>query len=720
MSKGLVALFSAAVFAFSLFSGISPDAAEQYGVRDNRTEDKVVMVIADYLDVYDIGHMDFLSKLAGESYMALLNNRQLGKAGADGSKLIIGSGKRLELGSNMAAGGSDESSRRIYSIEGGRAPKPGSLVYADMYKLMKRNKDSEYLKYIGYMGETVKKNKGVTCLIGNSDTAVKNRSSILITMDKNGEVDLGDTENTTIEDELFPYGIRTNYNKLAELYKQYLSASSFIVVETGDMERLESFRSSMSETSYNAYKRGVINEIDGFIERLISYGGFNTLVFISTYPSAYEAAAGNRLTPIIVFDASGAGVLYSKSTRREGIILNTDLADYMLCKLGYLESSAIEEHKREEAGLFLKTMNRNIMSTSNLRLPVLSSYAAIIIAVIIMLFAIVVFSRKKLFNRYSLLSNLAVYTMLVFPLVLLYIPTAYFEDRPAAYTMLLAVVALVFSLVLHIAIKDRVKAIFIICMLLLLGLSADVFTGSRFIKQSVLGYDPIIGARFYGIGNEYAGMYIGCSLVTWGCLQEAFRIRPGKIASAAYYFVCTSILGFTMFGANFGGAVAAASGYVLAYFLVYDIKFNKRNALIGILMLCALPILLVGMDFFGSSSPSHLGTLVKETEANGFGVIASTIQRKISMNLRLIRYTIWTKVLICIIAAISVMLFKPARLLRSVFGKYKHLKHSWIGIAASAIIGLAVNDSGIVLAATAMIYVAFTMLHICIGERDEG
>jgi len=115
-----------------------------------------------------------------------------------------------------------------------------------------------------------------------------------------------------------------------------------------------------------------------------------------------------------------------------------------------------------------------------------------------------------------------------------------------------------------------------------------------------------------------------------------------------------------------------------------------------------------------------MGRLVKETEANGLGVIISTIQRKISMNLRLIRYTIWTKVLLSIIAIITVMFFRPAKLLQKLFDRYKYLRYSWISIAASAITGFAVNDSGIVVAATAMTYTAFTMLIMCIDERNES
>ena len=663
MNKNIFAFFSIVVFIAAITAivclGVNTDAAF---AAEETTEGKVVMVVADYLDIEDINRMGYLRRLAGESHVALMNNRQPGKASASKSKLIIGSGKRLELNDGMVLGGSDETLRKLYRIEGGRSPELESLVYTDIYKLRNRNNDSEYLKYIGYLGDTVNKYNGITCFLGNADATEQNRSSMLIAMDSSGSVDTGETENIFTYDELFPYGKRTDFMRLAELYKQYLPASSFVVIETGDMERLEEFRASMSKESYVSYKDTVLKNIDSFMEELVSYGGFKTLIFISTYPSKPDSETNNRLTPVVVYEAGHSGVLYSQNTRREGIILNTDLADYLLCKLGYLNTSGIAEFKRENAGYFLETMNRNIVRTSALRTPVLTSYAVMIIAALGMLFVIAIFSRKEArFAWLRLRVHIAGF-MLAFPLVLLYMPTSLFGESPIEYIAFVGTASAVLSLALYIALKNKIKVILSICLLLLISLSADILAGSPLIKESVLGYDPVIGARFYGIGNEYAGMFIGCSLMVLGCFQELRGNRFNKAAAVLYFLVCTSLLGLTFLGTNFGGALAGAFGYLLAYFLVYGIKFSKRNISVGFLLLGTVAAALILVDSMGISSPSHVGGLVKDTEANGFGIITSTIQRKISMNLRLIRYTIWTKVLLCIIATISVMLYKQLRI----------------------------------------------------------
>jgi len=422
----------------------------------------------------------------------------------------------------------------------------------------------------------------------------------------------------------------------------------------------------------------------------------------------------------VVYEAGEGGLLYSSNTRRTGVVLNTDLADYILSKLGYINSSAITEIKKDKVGYFLEDMNAKIVRTSVLRTPVLTSYAVMVMAALGILFSVAVFFKKKYRNISSSFSSFIAYIILLFPVAFLYVPALYRGDSQFAYIALIAAVSAFLSLTLQIILKDKIRVMLSICLLLLIGLSSDILMGSPLIKQSVLGYDPEIGARFYGIGNEYAGMFLGCSLMAIACIQELKGRRLNKAAAILFFTACTLLLGLTFLGANFGGALAGAAGYLLAYYMVYGIKFNIRNVCIGIVILGISAAALIFADSLGIGSPSHMGRLVKETEANGLGVIISTIQRKISMNLRLIRYTIWTKVLLSIIAIITVMFFRPAKLLQKLFDRYKYLRYSWISIAASAITGFAVNDSGIVVAATAMTYTAFTMLIMCIDERNES
>lgn len=709
MKKSLVAFFSIIAFG-TAFAGLPYNKTNEILSSREGKHGKTVMIVADYLGIEDIGKMEYLDKLAGRSYVALINNRQPGKPSAIQSKLIIGSGKKLEFNSARILGD---------GVESRKEPISGSLVYTDIYSVKNKNANSEYRKYIGYIGNAINKKGGITCYIGNADTEEQNRSSMLIAADSSGMIDSGETENINIEDDTFPGGIRTDYNRLAELYNQYLPASSFMVIETGDMERLEAFKGIVPEKSFESYRQEALKSIDEFVNKVVKQKGFETLIFISTYPSKSNAEAGNRLTPIIVYEEKGKGLLHSENTRRNGIILNTDIADYVLYKLGYLSECAVYKLDREDPVSHLKDMNEDILRTSLLRAPVLTYYAILVIAALGMLFVMAAFFLKKAGRLCLSLGMHIACAMLSLPAAFLFVPAPYLKLGSIEYMVLTAAVSLVLSVLLNRVLTDRIKIILSICLLLQIGLSVDIIAGSMLIKQSVLGYDPIIGARFYGIGNEYAGMFMGCSLMVFGCILELMGNKFNRAAAAVYFLICTFLLGLTFLGANFGGALAGAFGYLLAYFLVFDIKFSKRNIFIGVLIIGSTAAALIITDSLGWISRSHMGGLVKDARANGFQVAISTINRKISMNLRLMRYTIWTKVLLCIIGAISIMFYKPVKQLFYILNKYKYLKYSWMSIAASAIVGFAVNDSGIVTAATAMIFAAFTMLIMCIVERKE-
>ncbi|MGE5678276.1 MAG: hypothetical protein ACM3ZR_09505 [Pseudomonadota bacterium] len=720
MNKSIFAFFSFIV-VIALISVISislPLDIEASVSSETADEKKVVMVIADYLDIKDIGNMSFLKKLSSAGHMALMSNRQPGKASAIKSKLIIGSGKGLELTAGTAAGGSEISFLDQYRMYSGCELASGVLAYTDIFKLQQRNKNSEYVNYIGNLGEMTNANNGRTCVLGNADTDIENRSSLLVAMDGTGLVDSGETGAVVKDDRYFPFGIRTDYRKLAELYKQYLPASSFLVIDTGDMERLEALKPSMAEAAYAACRQATLNSIDGFMKELVNIGGFNTLIFISTYPGAVNVNNNDRLTPVLVYEGTGEGLLYSSNTRREGIILNTDMSGFIAQRLGYVKASEIKGISRKGSLEYLEAENSMIVAASNMRTPVLTAYAIFIIISAIVLFLIAVVKRKVKRFPLGAFGSVLCGMILIYPFIFLYMPLFYRGDRTVVYISLSAAIAAFASVVSKLMFKENIRRDIAICSIVFIGLALDVILGSPLIKQSVFGYDPEIGARFYGIGNEYAGVLIGSSLAASGGFLELRKQKSDKFILEVIYILCTLLLGLGFLGANFGGALAAASGYILAYFLANGIKFSRRNTIFAVVLLITTAILLITADYSMKDSQSHIGRLVKETGANGTGVVISTLRRKISMNLRLIRSTIWTKVLLSIIFILAFMFYKPVILLRRVFEKASCLKFCWMGIVASAVAGLLLNDSGIVIAATVMIYAAFTILDLCMEERN--
>ncbi|MGE5633266.1 MAG: hypothetical protein ACM3TR_19550 [Caulobacteraceae bacterium] len=718
MSKVIFAFFSFIACITGLLIPVSgayqfSPESEQEGLNN-----KTVLVIVDYADFMDLKNCTFVNKLMDESYLALISNRQSGKSGQDKSKLIIGSGKRLEIGNIVQEGGNSEKAREAYRLNTENPARKENVLYTEIVELINQNINSGYVGYIGYLGSIVKAGKGSTCILGNSDTDERNRSAILIAMDGSGIVDYGEVDGVLLPDSAFPYGKRTDYNKLVELYKQFLPASSFMVIDTGDMERLETKRQKIYEWMFNGYKEDTLKRIDNFIEEIYRNGGFNNLMILSSYPSRSNYLKNDRLTPLIVYNGKGKGLLHSDSTRRNGIVLNTDLADYILECTGFNNQSVISEVYEDNPLEFLININANIVGVSVLRFPVLTFYAIFVIVSLVFLLIVLLYSRQK--RNYTAIRGARIlsYCNLIIPFVFLYMPLLgifnVYRFIAAAFLQ-----AVLIALMLDLLIYDGIKKIIVLTLFLVIGMSVDISSGSLLIKQSVLGYDPIIGARFYGIGNEYAGIFIGSSLLLLGSFLEIVSGAPKKIFIVLFMLFCTLMLGFTTLGANFGGALAGLTGYLLAYFLTYDIEFNRKNIMNAAIIAVAFAFSMAAADLTGITSKSHVGIIITDTGENGFRVIISTVRRKIAMNLRLIKSTIWTKVLVCIILAIVFTFIKPLRLTGKVYKRYKYVKNAWIAVSAASIAGFFANDSGIVLAATAMIYVGFTLLPVCIDLKGD-
>ena len=131
------------------------------------------------------------------------------------------------------------------------------------------------------------------------------------------------------------------------------------------------------------------------------------------------------------------------------------------------------------------------------------------------------------------------------------------------------------------------------CLSTTLLLAIDLLIGCPLAKKSVFSYSPVAGFRFYGIGNQYSGVFFGATLLAvFHCSITIRNIKHFLLLPVLAYAVITFIIiGAPDFGADFGGMVTAipAFGYSLAH--VYGTKSWRRwlpGIALGILLLFVL------------------------------------------------------------------------------------------------------------------------------------
>lgn len=257
------------------------------------------------------------------------------------------------------------------------------------------------------------------------------------------------------------------------------------------------------------------------------------------------------------------------------------------------------------------------------------------------------------------------------------------------------------------------------CLITGAGIIVDALAGAGLMKYSVLGYDAIGGARFYGIGNEYMGVLIGSLIVGCGLLLDYVSIRAQSRAGQrrlACLIVFIFVLGLLVLaspkiGANLGGTCAAIAGFGVAYALFHRKSFTWVQAAgaagLGILLI----IVIASMDAARSGGPlSHWGKTFLWVRESGIQVLVDAVRRKASMNLRLIRYTIWTKAFLVFIGALAFIGIRPQGLARKILTQRPGFASALSACLVAGGVSLIANDSGIVSAALITMYPALVLL----------
>jgi len=185
--------------------------------------DKVYLIVINKLTIEDIDKMDNLTFLANNGSIGLMNTK--------GFSSYTGVDSFLTINSSQKAYG-NYNSINFYRLE-----QNGPLINKDIRKIFNLNLGNNYMPHIGAIGDNLHSIGLKTAIYGNSDSITTTyRSSALIPMDSKGIVDYGNIDDITIEDLDHPLLIRTDYEKLFD--EVYNSPGDFVVIETGDLDRL--------------------------------------------------------------------------------------------------------------------------------------------------------------------------------------------------------------------------------------------------------------------------------------------------------------------------------------------------------------------------------------------------------------------------------------------------------------------------------------------------
>ncbi len=184
--------------------------------------------------------------------------------------------------------------------------------------------------------------------------------------------------------------------------------------------------------------------------------------------------------------------------------------------------------------------------------------------------------------------------------------------------------------------RGRVAALSLLSFLVL---SADLITGSHLQGNSLLGYNPIVGGRYYGLGNQGAAIFIVSLFIFLGLAISWLRTKGHRrmvvILPLVLGLFAVFVSGNPSWGAKFGGTIATLAGLLVLLALVSRIRLSIfRLILIGLASLAVL----LGIAFLDwlrePGARSHFGNFFDQIVT---GEALQVVGRKLGANLHIMQ-----------------------------------------------------------------------------------
>lgn len=702
---------------------------------------KAVVLVADRLAFEDFAeYPEATAELTGaieRGSFAMMNVRTLGGGDSASGYLSLAAGARAQGG--RLSGRAFHRDERVdgrnaaaaYAAATGSEP-AGDLLHLGIGEIrrLERAQGTPLLR----LGEALRAAGKPAAALGNADVpGAPRRLAPLLVIGEDGVAPLGDLTGGTVADPATPAGWHTDPGAALGEVLRFLESAEVVVFEFGDLARLEEVEQGLTPERASALRGEALARLGALAHGLLAAldelerEGLGTwsLYLLAPSPSVAFGRTGVLLTPVAWWASEGrpGSLLSSASTRRPGIVTNADFLPSILSHLDLapgIQGAGRPWQAGSERQSFsaLIAQYQAIKAVHLLRLPVIQPYFFAVLGLIAAGAALTLLvrwgalrwpARGSAFWRHLLAG------FLTFPAALLLIPL--FPGTPdpprpaAAWGRILPWMALLTALSGFAGRRSRLGPAGPAALITALLIAIDIAAGAPLMQRSLLGYDPVAGSRYYGIGNEYMGVFLGAiSVASAYLLEEWPRGRKALLPSSAF-LAAAFLMGHPRLGINVGGAISAA----LAAWAAYRFCRGRSLGLGGALLCLAAAAAALGLSglldaLLSGERPSHLGQMVERLGAEGTDPLWALFERKLSVNLRLIRLTVWSRVALASFAVLGITLFHPNWLA----GTLRRNHPGFFCMARTAVVAAAAallfNDSGVVAASTLSLWPVMALL----------
>jgi len=382
-----------------------------------------------------------------------------------------------------------------------------------------------------------------------------------------------------------------------------------------------------------------------------------------------------------------SGNLTSDSTRTDGYVLTTDIGPTILERLGVGVPSAMSGQAIRTEGdvdvAAIEGLGERMAAISERRGPVIGFG---LLAWIVVLGGIALVARGRV-ARFAV--KLLALSVVYLPLVLLL--GAALEPSQAAEQALVLVLAPLLGCLSLLALPGY-RGLAVASGVVVLAYALDLILGSPLTSLSLLGPNPGLGVRFYGIGNELEALLSVLVVAGAGAALAGFWPRLDA-RRCAFAFLATGLL-FALvfaagrFGADVGAAIVMPIGAAVA---ASKVATPRRHAALLIFTAFLTFVGFIAVIDLITGANAHLTRSV--LDAGGLGELADVAQRRLQLSAHSFTRPVVLAFLPLVLALAALTAWRRD-LLRAWLHDAPALRAGLLGALAATLAGTLANDSG--------------------------
>ncbi|MBK5218516.1 MAG: hypothetical protein JJE35_01835 [Thermoleophilia bacterium] len=382
------------------------------------------------------------------------------------------------------------------------------------------------------------------------------------------------------------------------------------------------------------------------------------------------------------------GNLTSDSTRTDGYVLSTDVAPTILDRFGAeIPAEMSGQPIRSEGSVdvaAIESLGGRMGVISHRRGPVIGLS---LLAWIVALGLTVALSKGALARPAVRTVGLSVIYM---PLVMLL--GAAIEPGESAEVLLVMLGAPLLAALTLVLLRGY-RALAAAAALTVAAYAIDLIAGSPLTSLSLLGPNPGLGVRFYGIGNELEALLAVLVVAGTGAGIAGFLPGLDRRRAAAVFVVLGLLAAFVFAAGRFGADVGAAIVFPIGA-VVAAVAIAGRGRRVGLLVVIAAPFamlaLLVLIDLV-SGANAHLTRSV--LDAGGLGDLSDVAQRRLQLSAHSFARPVLL-IFLPVVAILALLAFLRRDRLRAWVREVPAVRAGLLGALAATVVGTLANDSG--------------------------